>query len=822
MRTVIKKAASTFAATFIAFFGILLTPAPSQAVVEPVVPDAYSCATTTFPGGQDDIAFQLNLPYSLKLGDTEYQNVYASTNGLLTFGAPDGNFSSYPTTPSISLAGYDWVTFGEGTYLRYGTTSNSLCIQWALRPYPQSTGPITHITLLVDRYSNGTWSGQILTDGWLPVDLRRGIRFEPTQDVVLIDSTFQVGAGGVPIETQTCWDGSVIPTTQSCPAIPEPTLQTREVQCSWTNPYTQEVVYGTGTQQYYLYWDNSTVNIQTVAESCALVTPPTFIPPDPVENQRVVQCSWTNPYTQEVVNGTAIQSYFTYWDGSTTNINTVTEACAGETPIFQVPLPTIEQRTVGCSWTNPYTQEVVTGSVTSHYYLYWDGRTENIDDSAVLCADASPVFIEPDPELKERTVQCTWRNPYTLQNVYGEATAKYNLYWNGSESYVVSPEAACAVSTPVFVPTTYPSDSISITANEGAKLEYTAPVGKRIKEILFASYGTSENYQYGTCHAENSLTQVEAAVSNNTLVINADNGVFGDPCGGTYKYLSVVLTIEDDPNYVAPPTVECWDGSMVYELSECPSIPPPPPTYECWDGSTVSDLSQCPPSPPSVECWDGTKVYKESECPAKPVDPTPTPEPTPEPTPNPEPTPEPTPEEEKQEDVSSVADEATSDGVITEAETQAVIDNLLSDGELSTSEVTDLVESLQSDGQLSEEEKQLVSDVIVEAYADTAIPADVFTESGLDYEDLPPDQPITLENGVVLIAEVADAIEIFEDPAELLATVFTDPSKALMAVANVGADLPAVVREAAQKVTVASVVVGQVVAGAALTLSRRP
>ena len=810
MRTVIKKTASTFAAAFIAFFGILLTPTPAQAVVEPVVPDAYSCATTTFPGGQDDIAFQLNLPYSLKLGDTEYQNVYASTNGVLTFGAPDGNFSSYPTTPSISLAGYDWVTFGEGTYLRYGTTPDSLCIQWALRPYPLSNGPITHITLLVDRYSNGFWSGQILTDGWLPADLRRGIRFEPNQDVVLIDSTFQVGAGGVPIETQTCWDGSVIPTTETCPAIPEPTLQTREVQCSWTNPYTQEVVYENANQPYYLYWDNSTVNIQTVAESCALVTPPTFTPPDPVTNQRIVQCSWTNPYTQEIVNGTANQRYLTYWDGSTTDIDTVAEACAGETPIFEVPLPTIEQRSVGCSWTNPYTQEVVTGSVTSNYYLYWDGRTENIDDSALLCAEASPVFVEPDPELKERVVQCTWKNPYTLNNVYGEATSEYNVYWNGSEVYVVSPEAACAVATPVFEPVSYPSESILITANEGANLQYTAPTGYRIKEILFASYGNSENYQYGQCHAENSLSKVQAAVSDNTLVINADNGVFGDPCGGTYKHLSVVLSIEVDPDYVAPPTVECWDGSMVYSELECPSIPPPP-TYECWDGSTVSDLSQCPTVPPTVECWDGTKVYEKSECPEKPVDPTPNPEPTPEPTPEPEP-----------EDVTQVTDNAMEDGVITEAETQAVIDNLLSDGELSTSEVTDLVDSLQSDGQLSEEEKQLVSDVLVEAYADTAIPADVFEESGLDYEDLPPDQPITLENGVVLIAEVADAIEIFEDPTELLATVFTDPSKALMAVANVGADLPEVVREAAQKVTVASVVVGQVVAGAALTLSRRP
>jgi polyhydroxyalkanoate synthesis regulator phasin len=198
--------------------------------------------------------------------------------------------------------------------------------------------------------------------------------------------------------------------------------------------------------------------------------------------------------------------------------------------------------------------------------------------------------------------------------------------------------------------------------------------------------------------------------------------------------------------------------------------------------------------------------------------PTPEPEPSPSETSTPEPTPTPEPSIEP---VEEVVDNASADGVITAEETQAVIDNLFSDGELSTSEVIDLVDSLQSDGQLSEEEKQLVSDVLVEAYADTAIPADVFEESGLDYEDLPPEQPITLENGVVITAEIADAIEIFEDPSELLSTVLTDPGKALKAIANVGADLTPEVRKDAQAITVSAVIVSQIIAGtSALTLVR--
>jgi polyhydroxyalkanoate synthesis regulator phasin len=198
--------------------------------------------------------------------------------------------------------------------------------------------------------------------------------------------------------------------------------------------------------------------------------------------------------------------------------------------------------------------------------------------------------------------------------------------------------------------------------------------------------------------------------------------------------------------------------------------------------------------------------------------PTPEPEPSPSETSTPEPTPTPEPIIEP---VEEVVDNASEDGIITDEETQAIVDNLLSDGDLSTNEVTDLVDNLQSDGQLSEEEKQLVSDVLVEAYEDSAIPSDVFEASGLDYEDLPPEQPITLENGVVITAEIADAIEIFEDPSELLSAVLTDPGKALKAIANVGADLTPEVRKDAQAITVSAVIVSQVIAGtSALTLAR--
>jgi hypothetical protein len=85
-----------------------------------------------------------------------------------------------------------------------------------------------------------------------------------------------------------------------------------------------------------------------------------------------------------------------------------------------------------------------------------------------------------------------------------------------------------------------------------------------------------------------------------------------------------------------------------------------------------------------------------------------------------------------------------------------------------------------------------------------------FIASGLDYSDLPPDTPVTLENGVILTAEVADAIEIFDTPAELLSTIFSDPGKALKALRHVGADMTEEEREISQNTVVAAVIVTQV------------
>jgi len=107
---------------------------------------------------------------------------------------------------------------------------------------------------------------------------------------------------------------------------------------------------------------------------------------------------------------------------------------------------------------------------------------------------------------------------------------------------------------------------ISATVNEGGTLNLSAPAGYKINNLVFASYGTPNNYVIGNCHAANSFNIVSAAIKNESLSIRALNSVFGDPCGGTYKRLSVVLSIQPIP---APePLVLNSPSNLVATLDE--------------------------------------------------------------------------------------------------------------------------------------------------------------------------------------------------------------------------------------------------------------
>lgn len=191
-------------------------------------------------------------------------------------------------------------------------------------------------------------------------------------------------------------------------------------------------------------------------------------------------------------------------------------------------------------------------------------------------------------------------------------------------------------------------------------------------------------------------------------------------------------------------------------------------------------IKSIPEPEPSITCWDNSVVFNDSECPIEPT-PTPTPTETLEPTPTPTETIEPTPTP-----------------TVKPTETPTVQPTPTKQPEPTT-----------TPSPLPEPKPNNINDLLNE-YSSEAIPTDVLLEMGIDYSELPPEQPVTLENGVILTAEVADALEVFENPGEILGAVFTDPGKALTAFVSIGADMTPEKREESQKVVIAAVIAGQV------------
>jgi hypothetical protein len=128
------------------------------------------------------------------------------------------------------------------------------------------------------------------------------------------------------------------------------------------------------------------------------------------------------------------------------------------------------------------------------------------------------------------------------------------------------------------------------------------------------------------------------------------------------------------------------------------------------------------------------------------------------------------------------------------------------------------LEDAAKDGTLTEEQKDVIVDQLIENLAPgEAITAEAIAEAGIEYKDLPPETPVEVrqdENGneVIITADVAAALVLLENPAELLGELFSDPGQALQALGSIGADMSPQERKEAQDMVVATVIA----AGAAM------
>jgi len=122
--------------------------------------------------------------------------------------------------------------------------------------------------------------------------------------------------------------------------------------------------------------------------------------------------------------------------------------------------------------------------------------------------------------------------------------------------------------------------------------------------------------------------------------------------------------------------------------------------------------------------------------------------------------------------------------------------------------------------QSTPEEVEAAVEAIIEAADGEAITVEAIAEAGLTLEDLPTQTPVEVRtddngNAVVITAEVAVALQVFDSPAELVSAIFDDPGQVLTAVANIGADMSDEEREESEEIIVASVIASQAAINAA-------
>ena len=174
---------------------------------------APAITTIVTPGG-DDVSYQIPLTVTVVYDGVNYQNVYATTNSVITFGRPDGTYWDYPLTPSISIESRDWWALPDrmpDTHFIINVSEGGFQVDGTYRPYGTFSGDTTNIVITAQIQTDGTVAYTYATSGPLSGNERTGAR--------LVDGTIVTleEAGVVQVE--------VPPVLEPIPVepVPEPT-----------------------------------------------------------------------------------------------------------------------------------------------------------------------------------------------------------------------------------------------------------------------------------------------------------------------------------------------------------------------------------------------------------------------------------------------------------------------------------------------------------------------------------------------------------------------------------------------------------------------
>jgi len=200
-----RKSRNLFAVFCIAVAGNLFFLSHARAE------DPAPAVTTIVTAGGDDVSYQIPLTVSVVYDGVTYENVYATTNSVITFGRPDGTYWTYPTTPSVSIESKDWWVLPQqmpDTHFIINVSEGGFQVDGNYRPYGTFTGDTTSIIITAQIQTDGTVAYSYAVDGPLAGNERTG--------AVLTDGTV------VPLEEVNIIEVEEAPVLEPEPVAPEP------------------------------------------------------------------------------------------------------------------------------------------------------------------------------------------------------------------------------------------------------------------------------------------------------------------------------------------------------------------------------------------------------------------------------------------------------------------------------------------------------------------------------------------------------------------------------------------------------------------------
>jgi hypothetical protein len=141
--------------------------------------DVASEVTTIVTAGGDDVSYHIPLTVSVVYDGVTYENVYATTNSVITFGRPDGTYWDYPATPSISIESRDWWALPQqmpDTHFILNVSDGGFQVDGTYRPYGTFTGDTTSIVITAQIQTDGTVAYTYAVSGPLSGNERTGAR----------------------------------------------------------------------------------------------------------------------------------------------------------------------------------------------------------------------------------------------------------------------------------------------------------------------------------------------------------------------------------------------------------------------------------------------------------------------------------------------------------------------------------------------------------------------------------------------------------------------------------------------------------------------